>query len=417
LSSAHATIIGAGIIGMSVASLLQRDGFKVTVIDRLPPGEGCSFGNAGGIAFAEVMPTIHSGMLWKIPGWLMDPLGPLTIRWSYLPRALPWLMAAARQALPERVQAIAVARASLALRVMGDFEALLQPVGAMNFVVARDTLRLYDSEAQYQAEGAERELKRAHGFDMKRLSGGEVREIEPDVGPKVHCGAYHGGWYFVTDPGRLVKTIAADVTRQGGSIIADDVVTLNCEGRRCTSLGLRAGGALPVDRLVICAGAYSHLLARRLGEEFPLEAERGYHLVLPEAGVALSRALTYARAPGVATPMEMGLRLAGADEFAGLEAPPNYARADALWRTFKRVLPGLREPDGTASRWMGRRPGLPDSLPVIGASRSVANLWYGFGHGHMGLTWGPTTGRLIADLMGGRAPNLDMAPFRPDRFH
>jgi D-amino-acid dehydrogenase len=416
VSEASATIIGAGIVGMSTAAFLQRSGYKVTVIDRLPPGEGCSFGNAGGIAFAEIAPTIHPKVLLKIPGWLMDPLGPLTIRWSYLPKALPWFLAAGRNAMPDRVRAITAARADLALRCVADFETLLKEKDAADLIRYQDTLRVYDTEQQFQAEAAERETKKSFGFEMKTISGDEARELEPALGPGVHRAAFHGGWYFVTNPERVVKTIAADVARNGGRIIADDVVAIDRDGGKATALQLKAGGRHVLDRLVICAGAYSHLLGRQLGERFLLEAERGYHMVLPNSGVTLSRSITYARTPGAATPMEMGLRLAGTDEFAGLDAEPNYARADALWKIFKMVLPGLREPDAATTRWMGRRPGTPDSLPVIGPSKTTSNVWYGFGHGHMGLTWGPTTGRLIAEIMTGSRSNIDLSPFRADRF-
>lgn len=416
MSELSATVIGAGIVGMSTAAFLQREGYKVTVIDRLPPGEGCSFGNAGGLAFSEIVPTVHSRMLTKIPGWLLDPLGPLTIRWSYLPKAMPWFMALARNSLPDRVKAITAARADLALRVVSDFETLLKPAGAAGLITYRDTLRLFDNESQYQAEAPERAAKKEFGFEMKKLSGGEVRELEPDIGKTIHCGAFHGGWYFVTNPGRAVTSIAADVMRNGGVILADDVVSLEQEGNRVSHLRLKHGGLHKLDNLVICAGAYSHLLAKQLGENILLEAERGYHMVLPNSGVTLSRSITYARTPGAATPMEMGLRLAGTDEFAGLDAPPNYKRSDALWTKFKAVLPGLREPDEQTTRWMGRRPGTPDSLPVIGPSKTTANVWYGFGHGHMGLTWGPTTGRLIAEQMTGARSNIDLTPFRADRF-
>jgi D-amino-acid dehydrogenase len=411
-----ATIIGAGIVGMSTAAFLQRSGYRVTVIDRVPPGEGCSFGNAGGIAFAEITPTIHPKVLLKIPGWLLDPLGPLTIRWSYLPKALPWFLAAGRNAMPDRVKAITDARADLALRCVGDFETLLKEQGAADLIRYQDTLRLYDSEQQFLAEVSERETKRSYGFEMKRISGGEARELEPAIGANVHCGVFHGGWYFVTNPERVVKTIAADVVRNGGTIVADDVVSLERAEGKITHLRLKERGLYPVEKLVVCAGAHSHLLARQIGEKILLEAERGYHMVLPNSGVSLSRSITYARTPGAATPMEMGLRLAGTDEFAGLDAEPNYARADALWSIFKKVFPGLREPDATTTRWMGRRPGTPDSLPVIGPSRTTSNVWYGFGHGHMGLTWGPTTGRLISELMTGAKSNIDLTPFRADRF-
>ena len=416
MSHPHATIIGAGIVGVSSAAFLQRAGYRVTLIDRLPPGEGCSFGNAGGLAFCEIVPPIHPRILLKIPGWLMDPLGPLTIRWSYLPKALPWLLAAGRNAMPARVAAITEARANLALRVVADFETLLRDAGSAELLKYEDTLRLYDNEQQFAAEANEREVKKAYGFEMKRLSGGECRELEPALSPHIHCGAFHGGWYFVTDPERTVKSIAEHVVRGGGEIIADDVVRIERDGTRAKALVLKSGRNVMLDRLVICGGAYSHLLAKQLGEKVLLEAERGYHMVLPNSGVKLSRSLTYARTPGAATPMDMGLRLAGSDEFAGLEAPESWARADALWKIFKQLLPGLNEPDSATTRWMGRRPGTPDSLPVIGPSKTVSNVWYGFGHSHMGLTWGPTTGRLISELITGARSNIDLAPFRVDRF-
>jgi D-amino-acid dehydrogenase len=293
---------------------------------------------------------------------------------------------------------------------------LLKAAGTADMITYQDTLRLYDNEQQYLAEAAERETKKAYGFEMKRLPGNEVRELEPAIGANVHCGAFHGGWYFVTNPERAVKSIAAEVVRNGGSILADDVLALERDGNRVTHLQLKAHGRHAVDNLVICAGAYSHLLAKQLDEKILLEAERGYHMVLRNSGISLSRSLTYARTPGAATPMEMGLRLAGTDEFAGLDAPPNYARADVLWKIFKNILPGLREPDSETTRWMGRRPGTPDSLPVIGPSKTVSNVWYGFGHGHMGLTWGPTTGRLISELITGVKSNIDLSAFRADRF-
>ncbi len=416
MTQPHATIIGAGIIGISTAAFLQRAGYRVTVVDRLPPGEGCSFGNAGGLAYAEIMPTIHTRVYRKIPGWLLDPLGPLTIRWSYLPKALPWFMAAARNGLPDRVKSITAARAELGLRVISDFETLLKDVGHHDLMVYRETLRLFDNAAQFESEADERAIKKAHGFECQTFSGYEAREMEAAISPHVTHGAFHGGWYFVRNPERVVKSIAEQVVRNGGEIMNDDVARIDRDGHTAQALHLKSGKTMVLDKLVICAGAYSHLLSQQLGEKVLLEAERGYHMVLPNSGVKLSRSLTYARTPGAATPMDMGLRLAGTDEFAGLDAPPNWARADALWKIFKGLLPGLQEPDAATTRWMGRRPGTPDSLPVIGPSKTTSNVWYGFGHGHMGLTWGPSTGRHIAEMMTGIRSNINLAPFRVDRF-
>lgn len=416
MASQHVTIIGAGIVGTSTAAFLQRAGFKVTIIDRVLPGQGCSFGNAGCIAFSDIVPTIHHNMLLKIPGWLLDPLGPLTIRWSYLPKALPWFLAAARGAMPDRVKANIAARVALALRVVSDFETLLGDAGTRDLMVYRDALRVFDSTAQFQAEQSDRDIKARNGMPCETYSGDEARELEPDLSPAISHAATHGGWYYVTNPERVVTSIAEHVSRNGGEFIADDVAQISTSDGVAKSLTLKSGKTIALDKLVVCAGAYSHLLAKQLGEKVLLEAERGYHIVLPNPGIKISRTITYARTPGAATPMEMGLRLAGTDEFAGLEAGPNYARADNLWTLFKSVFPKMREPDATATKWMGRRPGTPDALPVIGPSRTTRNVWYGFGHGHLGLTWGPTTGRLLSELLSGQTPNTDISPFSISRF-
>jgi D-amino-acid dehydrogenase len=181
-------------------------------------------------------------------------------------------------------------------------------------------------------------------------------------------------------------------------------------------LRLAGGGELDIDGVVVAAGAWSHLWARRLGIKVLLEAERGYHLTIPDPGVSISRAITRESHPGAISPMDVGLRVAGTDEFAGLDAPEDWRRADVLWHNAKRILPGLREIDASVSKWMGRRPGTPDSLPVIDRAPDHANVWFAFGHGHMGLTWGPTTGRLIASLVAGVAPNSDLRAFRITRF-
>jgi D-amino-acid dehydrogenase len=411
-----AVIIGAGIVGVSTAAFLQREGFAVTIIDRLPPGEGCSFGNAGGIAFGEIIPTIHHRMLTKIPGWLIDPLGPLTIRWRHFPKAIPWFLATMRNAAPQRVAALTKVRADLGLRAVSDFETLLKPAGSHSLIEYKEALRLYDSEKQYQDEARDRATKAAHSFPVETYTGDQAREMEPDIGPNITHASTMGGWVHVINPERVVKTIAAHITRNGGIFLCDNVVRIEVQDGYAKNLHLASGQKLALDKLIICAGAYSAKLAKQLGEKVLLEAERGYHMTLPNSGIKLSRSISYARTPGIATPMEMGLRLAGTDEFAGLDAEPNYKRADAIWHVFKKALPGLNAPDEKATRWMGRRPGTPDSLPVLGPSMTTKNVYYNFGHSHFGLTWGPTTGRIISEIIIGKPTNMDLSAFRPNRF-
>jgi D-amino-acid dehydrogenase len=205
------------------------------------------------------------------------------------------------------------------------------------------------------------------------------------------------------------------VVRNGGEIVQDEVTRIEHDGSRATKLHLRQNGEEEIENLCICAGAWSHELARMLGSKVLLEAERGYHLIMQNTGIRLGRAVTHAAQPGAVTPHYDGIKIAGSDEIAGNDAPPDWRRAEQMHVYGKRLFPGLRDMDGTESKWMGRRPGTPDSLPVISASPKLANVWYGFGHGHMGLSWGPTTGRLLADMMGATPPNMDLSPFRIDR--
>ncbi len=409
-------VIGAGIIGVSAAVFLQQQGKQVTLIDPLPPGEGASFGNAGGVAVCEILPTITVQTVLKIPRWLIDPLGPLSIRGSHFFQSLPWFLKALRNSTPKRVAKITEARAALSLRAHSDFQHVLQAANLQDILHKREALRIYETKAEYQAEQSRLKVQRDYGYENAFLTPGEVNELEPAITKQIHGATFHSGWHYISNPGRLVSSLAELVIRNGGVILRDEVKKLEIGEGKVQALQTVQGQRLELDQLVICAGAYSNLLASQLGERASLEAERGYHIMIPEPGISLSRSITCARTPAVATPMEGGLRLAGTDEFAGLYKPPNYARADALWHHFKHIFPGLAAPDARATRWMGRRPGTPDSLPVIGPSKTCRNVWYGFGHGHMGLTWGPTTGRMLSELMASQPTNTDLTAFRMDRF-
>ncbi len=415
-SKPQATIIGAGCIGISCAVHLQAEGFDVTVIDRVPPGEGCSFGNAGGVVPSSVLPDFHSGVLRKLPGWLLDPLGPLSIRWRHLPKALPWMLKAARNTMPSVARSIIEGKAALSLRVLSDFDIIMQMTGTANLLNKVDGIRLFDTEEQFASEEGERRIRREFGIDQRKIAAAELRELEPEIAPDFACGTWYDVWYHLTNPATFVARMTETLVRNGGTLVRDDVVSAHHDGNRAVKLVLREAGELGIENLVVAAGAYSDLIARQLGSKVMLEAERGYHLTIPNPGVQINRTLTWAACHGAMTPMDVGLRLAGTDEFAGVDAPPNWNRATILWQTFRRVLPGLRPLDDSVSKWMGRRPGTPDSLPYIGPSAKLTNVWYAFGHGHLGLTWGPTTGRLISELMVGKPSNIALAPYRIDRF-
>jgi D-amino-acid dehydrogenase len=358
-----------------------------------------------------VEPTIHPRILTKIPGWLMDPLGPLTVRWSYLPKALPWFLAAGRQAMSDRVRFITEARAALGLRAVSDFQTILAEANALSMLHLVDGLKLFETEAQWRADELERTVQARYGYQWKRLETGEMRELEPDLSPTLYCGRFYGGWHHVSNPYKVVRALADLVAARGGRFIQDEVLDVERDATRVQALTLSQGGRMGVERLVIAAGAWSMGLARKLGARVLLEAERGYHLTIPNPGISPSRVVTVAGMPGAITPLDVGLRIAGTDEFAGLDAEPNWRRADVLWRMGRIAYPHLRALDDTVERWMGRRPGTPDGLPVIDRAPDVENAWLAFGHSHMGLSWGPTTGRLISELIARKPTNMDLAPF------
>lgn len=407
-------IIGAGIVGMSCALFLQRDGHAVTVVDRLDPGMGCSYGNAAGVALSEIVPISKPGLMTMVPKWLLDPKGPLSIRPSYFPVVVPWLLRFMAAGKAHRVSALAEAAASLSHRARQDFDMALKAVDAEDMLFCDFCAAIYDHEHEFQSGKWQWDLRAELGFPYRKISGPELHELEPDVSADAGCALIMDGWRNIKDPYRLVTRMAERVQSDGGTLVKEEVRTIDTADRAVISVHLGDGSVLSGDRLVIAAGAWSHRLAKPLGSSVPLEADRGYNKTMPNTGIALKRQLVYESAGIAITPLPQGLRIGGAVEFAGVDAKPDYRRSDYLVEKAKRILPGLKDTSG--EKWMGPRPGLPDFVPVISGSPHFANLYYAFGHGHLGLTWGPTTGRLIADMIGGRPIDIDMTPYRVDRF-
>ena len=412
-SPRHVTVIGAGIVGMACASTLQREGHAVTVVDSRPPGEGCSKGNAGHVSPGSCLPLAMPGIMRRVPGWLFDPLGPLAIRWCYLPRATPWLMRFIRAATRLRAEATASALRALHAPSFEAYDPLVKAAGAEDLICRTGQLLVYESEESFASDRIGRELRRACGVAIEELDGPAIRELEPSLAPIYPRAIFFPEHGFCRNPLRLVQALAEQFTRAGGTILRRTVTGFELEPEGPRRLHTDAG-ELEVEQLVIAAGAWSHRLTARLGDKVPLESERGYHLELPASGTAPRLPVTSAERKFAATPMETGLRFAGTVEFAGLSAPPDYRRARVLLEHGRRMFPGL---NGEGAReWMGHRPSLPDSRPVIDRATRFATVHYAFGHGHTGLTGASMTGRLIADLVAGRPPEIDLSPFRVTRF-
>lgn len=416
-SKTHVAVIGGGVIGVCSASWLLREGFAVTIVEPGGIAGGSSFGNAGCFNPSSVVPMSMPGNLAKVPGWLLDPLGPLSIRWPYLPSIAPWLLRFLQAGSRERVEKQAAALAGLLRDSPGAYRPLVENAGALDLLRRDGHLMVYPTRADFEADSFAWQLRESNGIEYTVLERDALWQLEPTLSRDYQLGVFLPGNGHTVNPQRLVNALADAFLRDGGQIKRARVEGFEHAGGRLSGLRTDAG-FLAADRAVVAAGAYSKQFARQLGDSVPLDTERGYHIVVsnPEARPRLPIMDTSGKF--VATPMETGLRLAGTVEFAGLEAAPDWRRARNLLKLGKRLFPGLSEtyPEDRLSVWMGFRPSMPDSLPVIGYSRRVRDVVYAFGHGHVGMAAGATTGHLVTDLIAGKPPRVPIEAFSPRRF-
>ncbi len=406
-------VIGAGIVGVATAVWLQREGHDVVLIDRKGPAEGASFGNGGVLAACAVVPVTVPGLMARAPRMLLDPNQPLFMKWSYLPRLAPWLLRYLRHANAPAAQRRAAALTPLIGDSLADHQALAGGTGAERWIVPSDYLFLYPGRAAFDADGFGWSVRKANGFAWDLLEEPDLRAYDPVWGPAVRFGVKLGRHGRISDPGAYVKALAAHAVSRGARLLIGEVTDIaRTEGRVS---GVHVGGeTVPCDAAVLAAGVWSGPLARKLGVDVPLETERGYHLELWEPNVMPRSPVMVTAGKFVVTPMEGRLRLAGVVEYGGLDAPPSRAPLALLERNIRAAIPGLAWRHAT--EWMGHRPAVADSIPVIGEAPGLRGAFLGFGHDHVGLTGGPKTGRILAQLISGRRPNLDLAPYAPGRF-
>lgn len=410
----HIAVVGTGIVGSCSAAWLQRDGHQVTFFDTREAGEACSFGNAGSLSPSACLPVGMPGMWKRVPHWLLDPLGPLTVRWRYAPVVVPWLVRMLRHSSPEEVTRIATALRSLLEPIFECYAPLLDAAGAKPLVRKSGCLYVYSSREKAAQWAWGMALRRSLGVQMIDVGQDELEALEPDLKGRFRFGILAPENGSTLDPSALVKAIHAHCMAQGAGFVRQAVTGFDRQGTQVTAVRTADGQRVAVDGVVIAAGAWSAPLAASLGSRVPLETQRGYHVTVHSSNLQLRHTVMAVENNLMVNPMAMGLRLAGTVEFAGLKAPPRYERAQALLRLGSLLFPHLDT--SRTSQWMGHRPCLPDSLPVIGRTKGADNAWMAFGHGHMGMCMGASTGREIANLVAGRPSQVDLAPFSPERF-
>jgi D-amino-acid dehydrogenase len=410
----HIAVIGTGIVGVCTGAWLQRDGHRITFVDPRAPGEACSFGNAGSLSPSACLPVGMPGQWKKVPAWLLDPLGPLTVRWRYLPSALPWLLRFLKFSSPSEVARIARAMRGLLAPIFDAYGPLVAHAGAQDLVRRTGCLYVYsscDTARQWQWG---MDLRRSLGVELRDVGEEELAALEPDLKGRFRFGLLAPDNGSTIDPSALVKAIHARCVVDGAVSVSGCAVSFVKKKDKISGVQLKNDTIVECDGVVVAAGAWSGPLAAQLGARVPLETQRGYHVTVKSTNLTLRHTVMAVEHNLMINPMRMGLRLAGTVEFAGLAAPPRYERAQALLRKGRELFPHLDMSD--TSVWMGHRPCLPDSMPVIGRAPAAANAWFAFGHGHVGMCAGATTGREIANLVAGRPAQVDLSAFAAERF-
>ncbi|HCL93183.1 MAG TPA: FAD-binding oxidoreductase, partial [Gammaproteobacteria bacterium] len=359
------TVIGGGIIGVCTALALQREGVSTLLIERGPIGGEATFGNCALLALSEIVPLAKPGVMKKLPGWILNPEGPLAIRPGHLPSALPWLFKFLRNARPHRVAQICHDLGMLTAHAQEDFDEVIEAAQIENIWAENEVLYLYDKKEQYLADRFSWQLRADEGYHTTELEGGALAGVESDVDTDGKFGLIAHGWRSFTDPQRLTRELAQHFTRLGGEILNAEVSYIESVASRSKCVHFTDGAQRDIDKLVIAAGCWASPLLKNIGIRIPLAPLHGYHTDIADSGVSLSRPVLYASGGFVNTPVESGLRIAGTVEIAPLDPEPNFRRAEVLVEKAKRSLfPGLKSTRG--SQWIGTRPFMPDTLPVIG---------------------------------------------------
>ncbi|MCY4184641.1 MAG: FAD-binding oxidoreductase [Rhodobacteraceae bacterium] len=405
-------VVGSGIAGVSTALWLQRFGENVTLMDRSAPGEGTSFGNAGVLAACSITPVTAPKMVSKLPGYLLNPNFPLYVIWEKLPYIVPFLVRYLLHANDADTRRISRGLTEIVADSIMQHRDLAHGTKAEKWLHDSKYIFAYESRKAFENDGYVWSIRTGAGFEPQIVEGQEVKEILPGTGNNINLLAVMDSHGFITNPGQYVKDLAMTFREQGGTFIKAQVKDFSKSGDKISSVETDQGSFDCTD-LVITAGIWSKDLMRKLGVNVPMESERGYHILLRSPSTMPPCPIMVASGKFVMTPMAMGLRCAGILEFGGLTAPPSKKPLQIIKRHVRSTYPELEWED--TEEWLGHRPAPCDSLPFIGQV-GESRIYTGFGHHHIGLTSGPKTGRILAELIANNQFMIDISPYFPRRF-
>lgn len=409
----HVAIAGAGINGVATAIWLQRAGFDVTLIDREGPAAGTSHGNAGVLAAGAMIPVTVPGLLAKAPKMLFDPMQPLYLRYSYLPKLLPFLSRYLSYCTMDDVRAYARDMSTLLGDCVEQHRQLAAGTGAEAFIGNQDFCFGYETRAAFDADAKWWQIRRDNGFVIDVETAAEFQAHDPLYNGQFEVVARCKNHGMISDPGAYVNALANHFIAKGGTFRQATITGIATSNGRIEALETD-GGPVKADEFVLTTGVWTKPLMQQLGLKVPVESERGYHVEFINPSAMPKSPVMVASGKFVVTPMQGRIRCAGVVEFGGTKAGPSAAPLKMLRRRFAELFPDITYDDTV--EWLGHRPAPTDSRPLIGALKGFENVHTGFGHQHVGLTGGAKTGRLLAGMIGGLRPNIDVEPFNPNRF-
>ena len=405
-------VVGAGITGVATALNLIRRGFKVTLIDRVQPGSPhqTSYGNAGLLARSGIIPMSTPGLLKKIPKMLIDPESPLFVKWSYLPKLIPWLIPFIRSGSSDKIRALVHALDSLTNDTLEEHLRLAKSSGAEGYIHQGNFAYMYRGEKAFESDRIVREIKSDFGYKSKKINRSQIMKLDEHISFRYNVASVFSDHGWITDPGSYLATIFRSYRAEGGEFIKGQVKNI-----LRMKVHIENGEAISASKIVIATGAWSDRFGPDLGFRTKIESERGYHIFFKGANRVPSFPMMVTDGKFIVTPMRGGFRCAGVVEFGGLEAPPSKAPVNLIRKKIKEFYEGLEYEEEIL--WMGHRPSTPDSLPLIGPVDGNPDIVCAFGGQHVGLTIGPKIGTLVTDLISENRTNFDFSPFKPNRFN
>ncbi len=403
-------VVGAGIQGVCNALFLQKKGFQVTLFDRDDPGNSASYGNAGHFSPYASIPINRPDVLTDVPAMLLSSRGPLALKWSYVPKMIPWFLKFISNCRKDRMLHTAKYMHQILDIALPAFDELFEDVDVSGLVENNGILYFWNDQ-NLKSRDLEIKIRNELGVKQQLVTPKEIHDLEPNIKPVYHGGVYYDYARHARNPKKILIKLFENFIQKGGKFLKLNIKDLNFDEKK--PIIRSESERFVFDKLVIACGAFSKTLTDKLHEDIPLDTERGYHIHFKNFDHLIRRPIIYLNRGFGMTPMEQGLRVVGTVEFGGLKNPLSKSRIKNLIENAKELLDGLPDHE---DEWLGFRPTLPDFLPVIGPSKNYDNVFYSFGHHHLGWTLGAISGKIISKMISNEKTNLDLKPYSSLRF-